>query len=590
MTKWISKDALERALAALAEVDLPRAGPLVPGFLALKRGGVRVNEWTNVSPTDFVETCDRLFKLPDPPNRAKPYYFPLGSSHGWRHDNWPRGTVFTRFKDTTPLVKKGKLELKGEGENWRWRLEEGYEDVLQDYVRADSRIPLLPFSIWVSRARALGDEETLDDVVTSVLASLRLSEGEASRLFDDSALGSDWEGVFGPKWELAELGATLGTPPTQAPEPEDAAEELEDEVKKALPPVPGDSELVENLVERISSDFNFDATGAHIGNVLLALRSDRFVVLEGRPGTGKTSFVQAFVKSLDQILAGRAAHILIVPVSEQTAEHDIIGYRDLAGAYVPSNLMLDLHAGDPDNDLYFVLLDEANLAPIDVYGAGLISAVTNRLPLTLPGSSELDWAKGPWRPPVGTFVIATINSHLEDPSRLRLSVPLKRRVNVIRMPDRLADIVAAGDNDEAQQRFVNACRTLLAQVADRRKHDGANALDGDAIEALRDDIPIEATDVLWRISRALAPLPEVPMTMGVLQSMLTYIQLGPYADLATAIDLQVEQKLLPLMRGPVENLEALEASLPDSAERSRRAIARARELALLNAGTIRPSV
>ena len=95
--------------------------------------------------------------------------------------------------------------------------------------------------------------------------------------------------------------------------------------------------------------------------------------------------------------------------------------------------------------------------------------------------------------------------------------------------------------------------------------------------------------MLWRLARRLAVHDEVAMTMGLLQSILRFVQTSTFADLSVALDLQVEQKVLPVIRGPVTILDEVDEALGSGEwPRARVAIERMRRLAAENAGRIRP--
>jgi hypothetical protein len=79
------------------------------------------------------------------------------------------------------------------------------------------------------------------------------------------------------------------------------------------------------------------------------------------------------------------------------------------------------------------------------------------------------------------------------------------------------------------------------------------------------------------------------MTLGLVQSILRFIQTSSFEDIHTALDLQVEQKLLPLVRGPAVALDEVEDALDEGEwTRTRRAVERMRRLSAENAGRIRP--
>ena len=226
-------------------------------------------------------------------------------------------------------------------------------------------------------------------------AELNLTDEEFDALFEPPPIENPAEFFTAENWPSPDVLYLL---PGQQAEttggPADESDEDSDEEEDTEPPrLPSDDELLPNILKCLSSEERFDVPEDLVRNLLYSLRSDRIAIVAGKPGTGKTEFVRAFVRCLERALAAQRADIRLieVAVSEELAEYDMIGYRDLSGAYVPSRVMDELNRGNPDADLYVLLLDEMNLAPIDVYAAKLLAAITNRIPVDLPGTSDFAW-------------------------------------------------------------------------------------------------------------------------------------------------------------------------------------------------------
>ncbi|MBI3974234.1 MAG: hypothetical protein HY332_23395 [Chloroflexi bacterium] len=592
----------ERVLAAverLGTVDLPKAGALIPGLFALIRAGIQTgDEWTAIPPTAFVDLCEAYFKVPNPPRPDKPYFWPLQGT--WRATNWPRGSIFTRFKDLTPLAQEGYLENRGEGQNYEWRLKPGYETVLKEYVLPERRIPIGEFAVWVFRHNLYDEDKTLGQMVTSLRNELRgLTEAAFDALFDSTVPDPD-EIVTGDEWDIAALTKHLPPPDTEPPRPRAArteapgeAVEVEEELAETIPP-PTDTELIAAVMRHVRDEAKMEVAPDLIPNLLESVRTDRFAILVGKSGSGKTEFARAFIKGVRHALEG-IVHVwpTEIEISDQFAEHDLLGFRDLTGQYVPSTLIRDLRRGDPDNDVYFVLLDECNLGSLDEYAGKFLAAVKSGLAIDLPGTVADGSvpASGKWLPPPGAFVIGTMNSYLEDPSRKMLSTPVKRRANIIQMTNPLEEMAASAKNDEAaaRARFSRTCRLLLDQAIDRLRRRASGALEGDRIGRLSAPIPDAVEDVLWAVSKVLAPRSDVPMTLGPIQNILEYVQ-GAGTDPVAALDLQLTQKLIPLLRGGEEVLDLIEDCLDDRFALAKKRLGELRLLTQENQGRIRPLV
>lgn len=589
--KRVSLDRLRLARDSLGAVPLPKAGGSLMGFFALSRQGVSKDNWTAVSPTHFAELADDFFDVPGAPDPEFPYFDPLGPKAGWRNDNWARGSVNTTFqRDSTPLRRDpAKLEHKGSGENREWRFNDGYEQSLSAYLEG-TKIPAVDYAAWVYRAKAFPEEYEPGDLVRDLRGELRLTEPEFGALFVDNSESED-SGSFFTEDDWA-TDAILDMLPGQHAESSEAASGAE-QGGESRPEAPDDGEVIQNIWECLRADEHFDVPEELVHNLLYSLRSDRIAILEGKPGSGKTEFVRSFVHCLRRALSPPAAdvHLVQVAVSEELAEFDLIGYRDLAGNYVSSAVMDGLNRGDPDNDLYVLLLDEINLASVDVYGAKLIAGITNRIPVELPGKSSLSWfpESGKWTPHTGIIVIGTMNSYLVDPSRKMLSTPIKRRANLIRMPDPLRELASSHSGDDVPQKFLELCRLLLNQLVVRLRRRGLSLLEGRLIDQLTQPVPEAAAQLLWRLTRRLSVLDEVAMTMGLVQSILRYVQTSQFDLIEVALDIQVDQKVLPLLRGHASVLDEVQDALgAGDWARSTTTIERMRRLAEQNAGRIRP--
>lgn len=585
--KRVSMERVLTAVDALASTELKRAGPLLAGFFALKRKGLNETTWTKIPPSAFSQLVEDFFGVKEPPDAKRPFFNPLIPF--WPAENWPLGSILTRFKDTTPLAKKDKLSVRGSGQNYEWKLEHGYEEVLADYVDPTGRIPFTDFVAWVYREKSLDEDRTIEDLQNGLRAELNLTDDEFDRLFVVGGEEDDSDFFGGSDWDPADLTPQL--PPPGAP-PDDDDGDGDGEKPPPAPPPP-DGELVAEIVRHMRETAKFDVDEDLIRNFLSSLRTDRFATLVGKTGTGKTEFVKAFARGLEKALAGTGVqvHLVDVEVGEETAEHDLIGYRSLDGSYVPSSVIERLEAGNPDRDIYIVLLDEMNLAPVDTYAGKVIASIENNLEIDLPGSrDDTGAATTPWLPPRGACIVGTMNSYLEDASRKMLSRPVTRRTQPIEMPDRLQSLVisAAADPDAARKSFDKLARLLLDQRAERLQEIGTSALDGDRVSRLKAAAATDVLDLLWSVAQVLAGRAEVAMTLGPLQDALEYVQTSVFSDPQAALDLQITQKLLPMVRGDASVLDELDAVIGPEFARSKTTLSAMRALAGENQDRIRP--
>lgn len=160
-----------------------------------------------------------------------------------------------------------------------------------------------------------------------------------------------------------------------------------------------------------------------IENFYLSLKTKPFVILAGVSGTGKTKLVKLFAEALGAIASNQ--QFTLIPVRPDWSDpSDLLGYKDLSGAFRPGPLALVLEeALKPENRRkpYFVCLDEMNLARVEHYFSDVLSVletqewrgsriVTTRLLQPEMLSQEEDRARfGDLHIPDNVYLIGTVN-------------------------------------------------------------------------------------------------------------------------------------------------------------------------------------
>ncbi|WP_233455000.1 McrB family protein [Paenibacillus elgii] len=114
-----------------------------------------------------------------------------------------------------------------------------------------------------------------------------------------------------------------------------------------------------------------------IENFYLSLKTKPFVILAGVSGTGKTKLVKLFTEALGATSVNR--QFTLIPVRPDWSDpSDLLGYKDLSGAFRPGRLTeVLLEATKPSNrhKPYFICLDEMNLARVEHYFSDLLSVL-----------------------------------------------------------------------------------------------------------------------------------------------------------------------------------------------------------------------
>jgi hypothetical protein len=507
-------------------------------FLSMKETGVGVGAAT-VWGGPQEEALLRRYFSPSGAPPGKPFCVPFGrrdpDSWFWKNTKYSGGTL-QRARTTDNYSEA--LERPNARE---WAFATDYLDKLEAQLPdgpggTKLRIPLFDLAAWLYRHEDL--PATLDEVETKFRDEFNINDDEYVRLFDATRpLPAQF---FSPvpitEEELAAL--THGVPPG--------------------PSMMGRSEadLIEHLERHVSEVEGLTLPAGFVRAFYGALVAQRFVVLAGRPGTGKTAFVRAFTEGMNTFFSN-AVSLVEVSVGSDFSEADALGYEKISGGLAATELSRKLFLSERPRDIYVVLLDEMNLGQVDHYLARLLPAIESDAKVELPGhgtSSQF---------PPDAFIVGTVNSFLEESTRSPLSSPVKRRSNIIEMPNALGHIVVSDDRAE----FDGACLELLNQTKtriDRRRRDGlSSVLDGFRADRLTLAMAAGSGmrsaafgDLLWGICKVCAASDATGLTFGVVQDVLDYVAMAgrPWK---VALSEQVAQKVVPQLSGPASVCEEL---------------------------------
>jgi hypothetical protein len=507
-------------------------------FLSMKQTGVGVGTATAWGGTQ-EEALLRRYYSPAGAPPDKPFCVPFGrkdpESWFWKNAKYSGGTL--QRARTTDNYREA-LERPNARE---WGFTADYLDKLDALLPAGAdghrqRIPLFDLAAWLYRHEDLPD--TLDAVEAKFRAEFNINDAEYTRLFDATRppLAQYFSPVPVTEEELAQL--IHGVPPG--------------------PSMMGRSEamLVQHLEHWVTQEEGLTLPAGFVQSFYGALVAQRFVVLAGRPGTGKTAFVRAFTEGLGRFFANSVS-LVEVSVGTDFSEADALGYEKISGGLAATELSRKLFLSERPRDIYVVLLDEMNLGQVDHYLARLLPAIESDAKVELPGHGS----PSPF-PPDG-FVVGTVNSFFEESTRMPLSSPVKRRSNIIEMPNALGEIVASND----RSRFDGACVDMLKQTKTRIEKRGRDGL-GSVLDAFRtqrltaavaDGSEVRSAafgDLLWGICQVCSRSEATSLTFGVVQDVLDYVAMSgrPWK---IALSEQVAQKVVPQLSGPATVCEEL---------------------------------
>lgn len=146
--------------------------------------------------------------------------------------------------------------------------------------------------------------------------------------------------------------------------------EIKDDAEKTA------SIIVNAIAFQFSEFHERSYSNAFIASILVAFSQSFITIFTGPPGQGKTSFLRILNKILN--LENR---FIEVPVGRNwVSERDLFGfYNSLTGSFSPSSTGLYNYLRGIEKDDFeecppqLLLLDEANLSPIEHYGASLLN-------------------------------------------------------------------------------------------------------------------------------------------------------------------------------------------------------------------------
>lgn len=134
------------------------------------------------------------------------------------------------------------------------------------------------------------------------------------------------------------------------------------------------SKLADHIHAYLYHKKNLIYTRYQIRNFLTLLKTHDIIVLSGLSGSGKTQIVKAFAEALGGV-------VKIIPVKPNwTSSDDLIGYYNpLQMSFLPTPFTEAIvEAIHNPNQLYFICLDEMNLARAEYYFADFLSKLEER--------------------------------------------------------------------------------------------------------------------------------------------------------------------------------------------------------------------
>lgn len=322
-----------------------------------------------------------------------------------------------------------------------------------------------------------------------------------------------------------------------------------------------EKDWIEFLYKYISEEKNMIISEDEIKNLYFSLKTQRFVILNSKPGMGKTELSKAFIEGFKKMFSEDTVKEIFIPIGKDFDKSDLLGYQGLDEKYYPSEFAkelfeLDEHGIPPekkDFKIYFVILDEMNLSNIDYYFNTILAAIENNQHIELPNKERVVL-------PENTFFIGTINSFTYENSRNPLSGSVKRRGNIINIKNPLDTIMEIEEEISRKNEFNLCIDKIINQSKSRfnQRNDFLNSFRTLNFIAVDNELLYKYT---YDLVESLMYNEENKLTFGILQDILEYIIFSNFDDETKALDIQVVQKILPSLTGQISNLKDFEIFL-----------------------------
>ncbi len=349
MAKHVSLERVRRALEGL------RGGypPALLAFLAMKKAGVNYDTWTEYGSVQENQLLDAYFRPERGAPTGKRYFIPLGRS-GWVDERYSGSTLqrARTSKNSAGTVFANGVERNGRSFKFA---PDVTARLMASFPRAPdggrTKLNALDLIAWMRRNDTFDDAKTPQALVEEFRTEFRLAATEFDAVFDapDETSESFFAAEAIANEELTRLiGGRLASVVLGGRE----------------------GELIEHLVTFLEEQERFILPVGFVRRFFSALKAQGFVILCGKPGTGKSQFVQAFLRGLMDFFQTNAIVQVFQAVSPEHSESDVLGYENLEGRHVGTEFVRQVFDSDLARErrgVFFLVLDEFNLAQADRY-------------------------------------------------------------------------------------------------------------------------------------------------------------------------------------------------------------------------------
>jgi MoxR-like ATPase len=338
-----------------------------------------------------------------------------------------------------------------------------------------------------------------------------------------------------------------------------------------LPEAPMPPELFRDFADAVkASGLRFPADSNLVRSFLSSLLAKPFAILTGLAGSGKTQLAMRLGEWFGTDEHGRHRHVVVPVRPDWTGPESIFGYEDAlrtsaSGApvwFVPEAFEFVLRAASNPEHPYLLILDEMNLAHVERYFSDFLSGVESRRPV-LP-DLVFDQPSRQWvlrdveaqRLPLprNLFVVGTVNvdetTYMFSPKVLDRAFTFEFRVTSDELDAELRrPSAAAAGEDQRVRAFAS-----LAERDDWQREHPHPARD-EIVSTLR-----EAHAILAGANQEFGH-----RTLYEILRFCAFFAATGDADVHTALDLAMMQKVLPKVHGSRRRVEPVLTALDELA-------------------------
>ncbi|WP_430613161.1 AAA family ATPase [Flavobacterium sp. JP2137] len=294
--------------------------------------------------------------------------------------------------------------------------------------------------------------------------------------------------------------------------------------------------LISEVKERLSKQGRSHISFNDVANIVITINQSFLTIIAGAPGVGKTSLVEKLAKSYG--LNDNFGYLEIPCAKGWTSSKDLIGFfNPLTNKFQPAKTKLkgaleksSAHLNSP----YIVLLDEANLSPMEHYWSDFIKlADTNYTrKIKISDDEEIEFGDG-------FRFIATIN---HDHTTETLSNRLIDRASIIQIekPENPEDVKDTLENVETIYDFYDS-KNLFIKTKKWQEDEGIIL---GTLKLIKEKLESSNSGINISPRKEIAITKYCKVATGLLEG-----------NSYTALDYAVSQHILPLVNGRGEDFE-----------------------------------